>query len=234
MRILIIEDEEDLAAALAQGLRREGYAVDTAFEGETGWELAEVNRYDLLVLDLNLPGLDGLEICRSLRRSQPELLILMLTARDQPGQRITGLDSGADDYLIKPFHFGELLARLRALLRRDMRVREPILQYRDLKLDPSAKAVWKGQRRLELTNKEFGVLEYLLRHPAEIVTQEDLIEHIWDINANPLTTTVRVHINSLRRKLGGNPAPNGEAYIETVVGKGYRLGIPDLTNIQTG
>lgn len=228
MRVLIIEDEEDLVTALAQGLKREGYAVDVALDGLTGLELASINEYDLLVLDLNLPGLDGLEICRQLRSTQAQLLILILTARDLPAHRITGLDNGADDYLTKPFHFGELLARLRALLRRDMRGREPLLHYRDLKLDPSARIVWQGHAQLELTNKEFGILEYLLRRPSEVVTQQDLLEHIWDINANPFSTTVRVHVNSLRRKLQQQDTSDSENYIQTVVGKGYRLGRPDF------
>lgn len=221
MRLLIVEDEPDLANALARGLHRQGYAVDIAADGEQGWELAEVNDYDLLILDLNLPGMDGLEVCRRLRASRPSLLILMLTARDRPRDRITGLDLGADDYLVKPFHFGELVARVRALLRRDLRVREPMLQWGDLKLDPAAGIAWQGSRRLDLTHKEFGLLKYLLRHPGEVISQEELLEHVWDMAANPCTNTVRVHFNSLRRKLGDNvDAPR---YIETVIGMGYRL-----------
>ncbi len=222
MRLLIIEDEEDLAHALERGLCQEGYAVDVALGGQAGWELADVNGYDLLLLDLNLPDMDGLEICQRLRKTHPHLLILMLTARDTPRQRIVGLDSGADDYLVKPFHFGELLARVRALLRRDLRGREPILRYQELVLDPSTRAAWNGTQRLALTKKEFGVLEYLLRHATEVVTQEDLLEHVWDLNADPFTTTVRVHITSLRRKLGEKAG----TYITTVVGSGYRLGEP--------
>jgi DNA-binding response OmpR family regulator len=223
MRILIIDDEEDFADALARGLRKESYAVDVALNGNTGWEMAEVNEYDVLILDLNLPDLDGLEVCKRIRSTHSELLILMLTARNHPTQKIKGLDLGADDYLVKPFHFGELCARLRALLRREAQVRDSTLYYRDLKLDPIKKAVWKNEQSLDLTNKEFGILEYLLRHPAELVTQEKLLEHVWDVNANPFTTSVRVHINSLRRKLGDNSKEN--LYIETVKGRGYRLGL---------
>jgi DNA-binding response OmpR family regulator len=186
-----------------------------------GLELAEVNDYDLLILDLNLPEMDGLEVCRSLRAGQLSMLILILTARGRPDQRIAGLDLGADDYLVKPFHFGELTARVRALLRRDMRVRSPLLQYKDLKLDPTAHVVWQDNRRLELTGKEFGIIEYLLRHQGEIVSQETLLEHVWDMQANPLTNTVRVHINSLRRKL--KDMAETPHYIETIVGQGYRL-----------
>jgi DNA-binding response OmpR family regulator len=224
MRLLVVDDEADLAHALAKGLRQQGYAVDLAFDGMQGLELAMVNDYDLAILDLNLPEMDGLEVCRRLRAARFPLLILILTARDQPDERITGLDLGADDYLVKPFHFGELTARVRALLRRDMRVRSPLLQYEDLKLDPTTRVMWQGNRRIELTAKEFGILEYLLRHQGAIISQETLLEHVWDIHANPLTNTVRVHINSLRRKL--EDMAETPRYIETIVGQGYRLGAP--------
>ncbi|WP_081752660.1 response regulator transcription factor [Kallotenue papyrolyticum] len=221
MRLLIIEDEQDLAQTLARGLRRYGYAVDLAFDGCHGWELAEINDYDLVILDLNLPGLDGMDICRRLRTSQPHVLILMLTARCGLNERIAGLDLGADDYVTKPFHFAELSARIRALLRRDLRVREPLLQHGDLKLDPASCIAWQRNRSLDLTRKEFALLEYLMRHPGEVVSQEDLLEHVWNETANPFTNTVRVHINALRRKLGDDA--NAPRYIETVVGRGYRL-----------
>lgn len=229
MRLLIIEDEEDLAAALARGLRKQGYAVDIALDGEDGYELAEVNDYDLLILDLSLPGLDGLEVCRRLRAAQPALLILMLTARSLPNERVIGLDLGADDYLIKPFHFDELLARLRALLRRDIRVRNPVLRCDDLTLDPTARVVCIGGCRLELTAREFDILEYLMRHPDQVVSQQELLEHVCDITANAFTNAVRVHINSLRRKLGDDA--DKPRYIETVVGKGYRLFSPCLSPV---
>lgn len=223
MRLLLIEDEYDFAHALAKGLRHQGYAIDVAADGLEGWEYAEVNDYDLLILDLNLPKMDGLEVCRRVRASRPELLILMLTARSDPGERVVGLDLGADDYVVKPFHFAELVARIRALLRRDMQVRSPLLRYQDVKLDPTARVVWQGNRRLDLTCKEFGILEYLLRHVGEIVSQEALLEHVWDMRANPLTNTVRVHINSLRRKL--EDTAETPRYIETIIGQGYRLGV---------
>ncbi len=221
MRLLLVEDEIDIVSALAAGLRRQGYAVDIAEDGQQALELAGVTDYDLLILDLNLPNLDGLEVCRRLRASCPSLLILMLTARSQPQERVIGLDTGADDYLVKPFHFAELVARLRALLRRDVRTRTPLLEYQDIKLDPVTRTAWQANRRLELTNKEFGILEYLLRHQEEIVSQETLLEHVWDMQANPLTNTVRVHMNSLRRKLGD--VAETPRYIETVIGQGYRL-----------
>ena len=222
MRLLVIEDEADVAQALTKGLRREGYAVDIAFDGEQGYEMAVVNDYDLLLLDLNLPLMDGLEVCRRVRATKPHILIFMLTARSTPDERVVGLDLGADDYLVKPFHFTELSARVRALLRRDMRVRTPLLCYLDVKMDTTARVVWQGKRRLELTSKEFGILEYLLRHSNEIVTQEELLEHVWDMRSNPLTNTIRVHINSLRRKL--QDVAEKPRYIETIIGRGYRLG----------
>lgn len=225
MKLLIIEDELDFANALARGLRNLGYAIDLAMNGEQGLELAEVNQYDLLILDLNLPGMDGLDICRQLRATQPQLLVLILTARSRLSDRVTGLDVGADDYLVKPFHFDELAARIRALFRRDLRTREPILELADLKLDPSSGIIWKGNHRLDLNRKEFGILEYLMRHPGEVVSQEELLEHVWESSVNPFSNAVRVHITLLRRKLGDDAAK--PRYIETVVGKGYRFLSPD-------
>jgi len=224
MRLLIIEDEYSLANTLSRGFRRLGYAVDIALCGKEGWEMAMVNEYDLLILDLNLPEMDGMEVCHRLRSAKHNVLILMLTARDRLEDRITGLDIGADDYVIKPFHFKELAARVRALLRRDLRARDPLLECNDLKLDPATCTVWQNKRRLELTRKEFGVLEYLMRHTGEVISQEVLLEHVWDTNADPLTNTVRTHIGSLRRKL--NDDADSPRYIETVVGQGYRLIAP--------
>jgi len=224
MRILIVEDELDLANALARGLRQKGYAVDIAVNGEEGWEFGEINEYDLAILDLNLPKLDGLEVCKRLRSSKPEMLILMLTARSRLEDKVIGLDLGADDYLVKPFHFEELLARIRALLRRDLRVREPILHAGDLRLDPASRIAWQGKRRVELTKKEFAILEYLMRHRGEVVSQEELIEHIWNEDVNLFTASVRVHVHSLRRKLGDNA--DCPRYIETITGVGYRLIAP--------
>lgn len=221
MRILIIEDERDLANALARGLRQEGYAVDIATNGMEGLELGEIYEYDLVVLDLNLPKLDGLEVCQRFRSNKPELLILILTARSRLEDRVMGLDQGADDYLVKPFHFEELAARIRALLRRDLRVREPILEVGDLKLDPASRIAWQKKQRLSLTKKEFAILEYLMRHAGEVVSQEELIEHVWNEDVNLFTASVRVHVHSLRRKLGDNP--DSPHYIETITGSGYRL-----------
>jgi len=225
MKLLIIEDEADFANALARGLRKQGYAVDITTDGEQGLELAEVNEYDLLILDLNLPGMDGLDICRQLRSKQPQLLTLMLTARSRLEDKVAGLDLGADDYLIKPFHFEELSARIRALLRRDLRVREPVLYAGDLKLDPASRIAWQGKRRLELTTKELAILEYLMRHPGEVISQEELIEHVWGEDVNLFTSSVRTHIHSLRRKLGDTAEK--PRFIETVTAQGYRLLVPE-------
>lgn len=221
MRILIVEDEHDLAYALARGLRQQGYAVDIAVDGEEGCNLAETNAYDLTLLDLNRPKMDGLEVCKRLRSSTPEMLILMLTARNRLEDKVVGLDLGADDDLVKPFHFDELTARIRALLRRDLRTRAPILHIGDLTLDPAERVAWQGKRRLNLTKKEFAILEYLMRHPGEVVSHETLIEHVWNEDVNLFTASVRVHIHSLRRQLGDRA--DGPQYIETITGVGYRL-----------
>lgn len=221
MRLLVVEDEKDVANALQIGLSREGYAVDVAENGKMALEALAVNDYDLLVLDLNLPDMDGIDICRLAREKHPPLLILILTARGKQKDIITGLDNGADDYLIKPFHLQELLARIRALLRRDMRVREPILKIQDISLDPVEKVVWKSAHRIQLTRKEFGILEYLMRHPNEVISQEELLEHVWGTMTNVFSNTVRVHIQSLREKLEDNSAT--QRYIETIIGTGYRF-----------
>ncbi len=221
MRLLVVEDEKDVANALLLGLTRNGYAVDIAENGKKAIEALAVNDYDLLVLDLNLPDMDGLDICRLAREKHPPLLILILTARGKQKDIITGLDNGADDYLIKPFHLQELLARIRALLRRDMRVREPILKLQNISLDPVEKVVWKSAHRIQLTRKEFGILEYLMRHPNEVISQEELLEHVWGTMTNVFSNTVRVHIQSLREKLEDNSAT--PRYIETIIGTGYRF-----------
>jgi DNA-binding response OmpR family regulator len=223
MRLLLVEDEEALATALAQGLRRHGYAVDVAPDGAQGCAAAAVDPYDLLILDLTLPDMDGLAVCRRVRAHRPDLLILMLTARTLPEQRIMGLDEGADDYLTKPFHFGELVARLRALLRRRQSDHAPALTLGQLSLDPAVHVAGVARRRLDLTAKEFALLEYLLRHPTEVSSTDALLAHIWDREADRFSNTVRVHLATLRRKLA---AAGAEGYIETVVGVGYRLRPP--------
>jgi DNA-binding response OmpR family regulator len=220
MRILIAEDEKDLAEALARGLRQQGYAADIAYDGEEALVMAEVNDYDLIILDLNLPKIDGVEVCRRIRASGSPVGILMLTARSGLDDRVNGLDQGADDYLVKPFHFPELLARVRALLRREGVPRYPILRTGDLVLDPNAlKSFFRGSE-IALTIKEFAILEYLVRNVGRVVSQEELLEHVWGENANLFTHTVKVHIKNIRKKL--NMAGGGDL-IATVKGRGYML-----------
>jgi DNA-binding response OmpR family regulator len=225
MRLLVVEDEVDLADAVARGLRREGYAVDVAYDGDEALDKASVNAYDLLCLDLNLPGPDGIEVVRAVRKAAaesgaPSPRVIMLTARDRLADRVTGLDEGADDYLVKPFDFAELTARVRALLRRDAGRSGAMLTVGDLELDTSRHEAGRAGRRLTLTPKEFALLRYFMSRPGQVLSQEDLLEHVWDENADPFTNTVRVTVMTLRRKLAeaGDDQP-----IETVVGRGYRL-----------
>lgn len=221
MRLLVVEDEKDVANALHIGLSRDGYAVDVVENGNKALDVLVVNNYDLLLLDLNLPDMDGLDICRLAREKHPPLLILILTARGKQKDIVTGLNNGADDYLTKPFHLQELLARIRALLRRDLRTREPILRLQEISLDPVEKVVWKSDHRIQLTRKEFGILEYLMRHPNEVISQEELLEHVWGTMTNVFSNTMRVHIQSLREKFKDDSAK--PKYIETVIGTGYRF-----------
>ena len=221
MRILVTEDEKDLADALAKGLERQGYAVDVAYDGEESLRLAEVNDYDLIILDLNLPKVDGMEVCRSLRDSGSSIGILMLTARSGLDSRVDGLDIGADDYLVKPFHFPELLARVRAILRREGEHKKPILRTGDLMLDPNTIRAAVRDTQVMLTAKEFGILEYLMRNVGRVVSQEEILEHVWSEDANMFTQSIKVHINNLRKKLD---AAGGEGLISTVKGKGYMIG----------
>ncbi len=220
MRILVVEDEPEMADRIARALEREGHAVDVVNDGQEAHDRCELTPYSLLVLDLSLPSLDGIEICRRLRRQQPSLRILVVSARSRPNERTVGLDEGADDYLAKPFDMGELKARVRALLRRDFTVQYPLLGVGDLQLDVSGRVATRGGHRLALTKRELAVLEYMMRHPKAVVSQEELLENVWDDRADSFTNTVRVHIASLRKKLN---AHCGVPLIETVVGQGYRL-----------
>ncbi len=229
MRILVVEDEPDLASAVAAGLRREGYAVDVADDGSTALERLAETPYDVVCLDLNLPDLDGLEVCRRVVRGLDRSLltdvespprILMLTARGTVEDRIAGLDEGADDYLVKPFSLGELAARVRALGRRDTLATSAVLTWDGIELDAARHLVRHHGREVELTAKEFALLRWFLLHPRDVHSAERLLEHVWDEHADPFTNTVRVTISNLRRKLadGGGRQP-----IETVTGRGYRL-----------
>ncbi|MGH3762122.1 response regulator transcription factor [Actinophytocola sp.] len=217
MRILIVEDEEPLAEAVARGLRREGMAVDVALEGNEGHEKATVTRYDVVVLDRDLPGMSGDELCREIVASGQLTRVLMLTASGSVADRVEGLSLGADDYLAKPFAFDELVARVRALARRSTPVTPPVLRAGDLELDPARRTVTRAARPVELTRKEFGVLEVLLAASGSVVSSEELLERVWDEHADPFTTTVRVTVMTLRKKLGE------PGIIDTVVGSGYRV-----------
>jgi two-component system, OmpR family, response regulator len=206
---------------LKRGLGEEGHAVDLADRGEDAFDWLEVAEYDALILDIMLPGIDGLAVCRELRRRHVSVPILLLTALDGIRDRVTGLDAGADDYLVKPFALAELLARLRALSRRPAESLDPVLEYADLRLDPANRRVWRGDRTIALSTKEFRVLEYLLRHPRRLLTRSMIAEHVWDYDFPNVTNVIDVHIRSLRLKLD-DPYPG--ALIQTVRGAGYRLG----------
>jgi DNA-binding response OmpR family regulator len=220
MRILVVEDEKDMAEAIAAGLRKQGYAADIALDGEEALNAFEVNEYDLLVLDLNLPNVDGIEVCKKIRSGGSATGILMLTARSGLDDRVNGLDLGADDYLVKPFHFPELLARVRALLRREGMPRPTILRIGELVLDPNALKGYFKSSEIAFTIKEFAIVEYLMRNAGRIVSQEELLEHVWNEDANLFTQTIKVHMKNIRKKL--DAAGAGEL-ITTVKGRGYML-----------
>ena len=217
VRILIVEDEEPLADAIARGLRREGMAVDVALDGDEGHEKATVTRYDVVVLDRDLPGMSGDELCREIVASGALTRVIMLTASGSVADRVEGLSLGADDYLAKPFAFDELVARVRALARRSTPVTPPVLRAGDVELDPARRTVTRAGGQVELTRKEFGVLEVLLAASGSVVSSEELLERVWDEHADPFTTTVRVTVMTLRKKLGE------PGIIDTVVGSGYRV-----------
>jgi two-component system response regulator MprA len=225
MRILVVEDERDLAHSLAEALRGDGYAVDVSYDGDDARVKAAVFPYDLVTLDLNLPGLEGRELCRLMRMQErrdgaPPPRILMVTARDGLEDRIGGLDDGADDYLVKPFELAELAARVRALLRRKSAGSGAVLEVGDLVLDAARLEARRDGRTLTLTPKEFALLRYFMSHPDEVLSEGHLLTHVWDENANPYSKTVRVTVMNVRRKLA---AAGGEQPIETVVGAGYRF-----------
>ena len=215
VRILVVEDEQPLADAIARGLRREGMAVDVAYDGDSGQEKASITRYDVIVLDRDLPGLSGDQICRDVVSSGELTRVIMLTASGAVRDRVEGLSLGADDYLAKPFAFPELIARVRALGRRSTPAVPPLLTAHHLALDPARRTVRRSGADVELTRKEFGVLEVLLSAGGAVVSSEELLERVWDENADPFTTTVRVTVMTLRKKLGE------PGVIETVVGSGY-------------
>ncbi|HSP73210.1 MAG TPA: response regulator transcription factor [Gaiellaceae bacterium] len=220
MRVLIVEDERKLAALLERGLREEGHVAEVAARGEDALWMAKSSEYDAIVLDVMLPGLDGFAVCRKLRADGVWTPVLMLTARDSVEDRVAGLDTGADDYLVKPFSFDELLARLRAVARRPPVERPAVLEVDDLKLDPAQRRVWRGETELQLSPKEFALLEAFMRRPNRVLTRLDLLEHAWDMAYEQRSNVVDVYIRYLREKVD---RPFGRESIETVRGVGYRL-----------
>lgn len=220
MRILLVEDDALLAASLARGLRAEGYAVELAADGVDGLHLATEYDYDAMILDILLPGLDGYRLCSRLRAAGARLPVLMLTAKDGEWDEAEGLDTGADDYLTKPFHYPVLLARLRALLRRGPARLPPVLRHGPLTLDPGRHLCTRGGAPLDLTPREFALLRFLMAHPATVLSKQDLLEHVWGENEAADHNVVEVYISSLRRKLD---AHGRDSPIETVRGVGYRL-----------
>jgi DNA-binding response OmpR family regulator len=220
MRVLVVEDERRLAGIIKRGLQEEGYAVDNAYDGEEAQYMAENTRYDAMVLDLMLPRKDGLSVCRDLRAKNVTTPILMLTAKDTLDDRIKGLDSGADDYQVKPFAFSELLARVRALMRREALPKSQKLRVGNLVMDTLSRETTRGERRIELTTKEYSLLEYFMRHPNVVLTRTMLEENIWDYSFDGVSNIVDVYVRRLRQKLeaGGEPG-----VIETIRGAGYRL-----------
>jgi DNA-binding response OmpR family regulator len=217
MRVLIAEDELRLADAIARGLRRHGIAVDLAPDGDQALSKARVVRYDVLVLDRDLPGVHGDDVCRTIRGERPETGILMLTAAGALEDMVQGLSMGADDYLAKPFRFAELVARIQALARRATPSRPPVLTRGELELDPARRRLTRSEREIELARKEFGVLEVLMGADGATVSAEELLERVWDEHTDPFTNVVRMTIMTLRRKLGDPPV------VETVIGVGYRM-----------
>ncbi len=223
MRILVVEDELKMAGLIRRGLREEGMAVDLLDRGEDALWRAEATEYDAIVLDVMLPGIDGFETCRRLRDEGVWAPVLMLTARDAVEDRVAGLDNGADDYLVKPFSFAELLARLRALARRGPAERPVVIEVGDLRLDPATRQVWRGEEEISLSTKEFALLEVFMRRPGQVLTRFQLLEHAWDYEYENRSNVVDVYVRYLREKID---RPFGVDSIETVRGAGYRLRKP--------
>jgi heavy metal response regulator len=218
MRILVIEDEKKVANFIRKGLEEEHYAVDTAYDGEVGLFMAETNEYDLIVLDLMIPKIDGLEVLRRIRGNKINVPVLVLTAKDAVEDIVKGLDTGCDDYLTKPFEFVEFLARIRALLRREKIDKEPILKVADLTLSLITHKVMRKGKEIELTSKEYALLEYFMRNPEKVLTRTMISEHVWDYHFDSLTNVVDVYVNYLRRKIDKDFEPK---LIHTIRGVGY-------------
>lgn len=223
MRVLIIEDEHKIANSIRAGLEQENYAVDVSYDGTEGYDMASSEGYDLIVLDRMLPGIEGSEIAQKLRDAKIHTPIIMLTARGQIQDRVEGLDSGADDYLTKPFAFEELLARVRALLRRPKNSVGKILTIEDLTIDTSTFSIKRAGKSISLSSKEYSLLEYMMRHPNQILSKDHIISHVWNYDADILPNTVEVYIGYLRNKID-KPFKNFPALINTIRGFGYRIG----------
>lgn len=222
MRILVVEDEHKIANSIKKGLEQEKYAVDVAFDGVRGLDLAMGEEYDLIILDRMLPEMDGIEITQKLRHHNNHIPILMLTAKGQIQDKVEGLDTGADDYMTKPFAFSELIARVRALSRRPKNSTGTVLTVEDLTLDTTTFKVQRNGHTVKLSNKEFSLLEYLMRHPNQIITKEQIINHVWDYDSNVLPNSVEVYIKHLRDKI--DSLPHTKPLIRTARGFGYKIG----------
>jgi DNA-binding response OmpR family regulator len=219
MKILLIEDNQKLAGYIMKSLKNQSYTVDCAYDGENGEKLALWNEYDLIILDIMLPKKDGISICRSLRNQSINMPVIMLTAKGELDDKVAGLDSGADDYLVKPFELKELLARIRALLRRPQEKMNEVLEAQDIKLDNSQHKVKKNDCLLSLTLKEYAVLEYLIRNKGQVLTRDQILDHCWDFDFDSFSNIVDAYIKQLRKKLGNK----NEKYIKTIRGVGYQF-----------
>lgn len=222
MRILIIEDDHKIANAIKKGLEQESFAVDVSYEGKDGLGSALTISYDLIILDRMLPEVDGIKVCQALRKKSINTPVLILTAKDKISDRVEGLNAGADDYLVKPFAFEELLARIRALLRRPQQVINNVLEVGDLTLNPETFEVRRGKNKIELSSKEFSLLEYMMRNSDRILTKDNIIAHVWDYDADILPNTVEVYIGYLRNKID-KPFQSKAALIHTIRGFGYKI-----------
>ncbi|MFO7684590.1 MAG: response regulator transcription factor [Desulfobacterales bacterium] len=220
MRLLLVEDEKKVSAFIKKGLEEEGYAVDLASDGEEGQFMGLDGVHDLIILDINLPGKDGLSVLQELRRKKITAPVLLLTVRAAIEDKVIGLDTGADDYLTKPFSFQELLARIRALIRRQTDAESPLLKVADLTLDPARRRVFRGEKKIELTAKEFALLDYFMRHPDRVLTRTMIAEHVWDYDFDPMTNVIDVYVNYLRKKI---ETGDGQKLIHTIRGVGYVL-----------
>ncbi len=222
MRLLVVDDEHRIANTIKKGLEQEHYAVDVAYSGTDGYDLASTEEYDVIILDVMLPGMDGIEICRTLRKENNHTPILILTAKSQIEDKINGLDTGADDYLTKPFAFEELMARIRALSRRPSHTLDVVLKVQDLELDIKNFTATRAGKTLQLSSKEFSLLEYLMRHAGTIVTKDQIISHVWDYDSDILPNTVEVYIKNVRNKVDA-PFKESSALIQTIRGFGYKI-----------